>query len=112
MLLKKHGARHGNSPLEHQKGVAIGIEPKKDERGRLAYIGPFGEPADGYREILAGIGGTKEDKESWRDFLRHLSDTESPHCRKNVFDEPRVKRAWRNIKCERGEVGIIIRRSP
>jgi putative transposase len=30
--------------------------------------------ADGYREILAVCEGTKEDKESWRNFLRHLKD--------------------------------------
>lgn len=29
---------------------------------------------DGYREILAVCEGTKEDKESWRNFLRHLKD--------------------------------------
>jgi len=30
--------------------------------------------ADGYREILAVCEGTKEDKESWRNFLRHLKE--------------------------------------
>jgi transposase-like protein len=29
---------------------------------------------DGYREILGVCEGTKEDKESWRNFLRHLKD--------------------------------------
>jgi len=30
--------------------------------------------ADGYREILGVCEGTKEDKESWRNFLRHLKE--------------------------------------
>ena len=30
--------------------------------------------SDGYREILGTCEGTKEDKESWRNFLRHLKE--------------------------------------
>ena len=34
----------------------------------------IGVNEDGYREIIGVVEGTKEDKESWRSFLRHLKD--------------------------------------
>ena len=34
----------------------------------------IGVAQSGYRQILAVIGGAKEDKESWTQFLRELKD--------------------------------------
>ena len=34
----------------------------------------FGVNSEGYREILGAMEGAKEDKESWKAFLRHLKD--------------------------------------
>jgi len=34
----------------------------------------IGVNEDGYREIIGVVEGTKEDKESWKGFLRHLKD--------------------------------------
>ena len=39
-----------------------------------ALLVAIGVGADGYREILGVCEGTKEDKESWRNFLRHLKE--------------------------------------
>jgi len=39
---------------------------------KVAVLVAIGVNADGYREILGVAEGAKEDKESWRDFLRYL----------------------------------------
>jgi putative transposase len=41
---------------------------------KVAVLVAIAVDADGYREILAVCEGTKEDKESWRNFLRHLKE--------------------------------------
>jgi len=38
----------------------------------VAVLVAIGVDSDGYREVLGVAEGTKEDKESWSDFLRHL----------------------------------------
>jgi putative transposase len=40
----------------------------------VAVLVAIGVRSDGYREILGVCEGTKEDKESWRKFLRHLKE--------------------------------------
>ena len=40
----------------------------------VAVLVAIGVAEDGYREILGVCEGTKEDKESWRNFLRHLKE--------------------------------------
>ena len=40
----------------------------------MAVLVAIGVGSDGYREILGVCEGTKEDKESWRNFLRHLKE--------------------------------------
>ena len=76
---------------EHDRGLA---EPADRGRARLrvpgrhlaeadagaarcenvAVLVAIGVGSDGYREILGVCEGTKEDKESWRNFLRHLKE--------------------------------------
>lgn len=41
---------------------------------KVAVLVAIGVSEDGYREILGVCEGLKEDKESWRKFLRHLKD--------------------------------------
>jgi transposase-like protein len=41
---------------------------------KVAVLVAIAVDTDGYREILAVCEGTKEDKESWRNFLRHLKE--------------------------------------
>lgn len=40
----------------------------------IAVLVAIGVNSDGYREILGAAEGTKEDKESWKQFLRHLKE--------------------------------------
>jgi putative transposase len=40
----------------------------------VAILVAIGVRRDGYREVLGVCEGAKEDKESWRNFLRHLKD--------------------------------------
>jgi len=40
----------------------------------VAVLVAIGVDADGYRQVLGVCEGTKEDKESWRTFLRHLKE--------------------------------------
>jgi len=40
----------------------------------IAVLVAIGVNSDGYREILGATEGTKEDKESWKKFLRHLKE--------------------------------------
>ena len=41
---------------------------------KVSVLVAFGVNEDGYREILGVAEGAKEDKESWRNFLRYLKD--------------------------------------
>jgi transposase-like protein len=41
---------------------------------KVAVLVAIGVGADGHREILGVCEGAKEDKESWRNFLRHLTE--------------------------------------
>lgn len=62
---------------EHRFVYLDGIWLKKNWGGEvhnLSVLVAVGVDQDGYREVL-GVGeGTKEDKESWRGFLRYLKD--------------------------------------
>lgn len=40
----------------------------------MASPAAIGVDAEGYREMLGVSEGVKEDKESWRNFLRHLKE--------------------------------------
>ena len=44
------------------------------EMANVAVLVAIAVGRDGYREILGTCEGTKEDKESWRNFLRHLKE--------------------------------------
>jgi putative transposase len=68
-----------NRPIqgEHAYVYVDGIWLKRSWGGEVqnvAVLVAIAVGADGYREILAVCEGTKEDKESWRNFLRHLKE--------------------------------------
>jgi putative transposase len=68
-----------NRPLEgdHAYVYVDGIWLKRawgGEMENVAVLVAIGVAKDGYREILGTCEGTKEDKESWRNFLRHLKE--------------------------------------
>jgi transposase-like protein len=62
---------------EHPYVFLDGIWLKRAWGGEVenvAVLVAIGVGSDGYREILGVCEGTKEDKESWRNFLRHLKE--------------------------------------
>jgi putative transposase len=66
-----------NRPIErsHPYVFLDGIWLKRSWGGeveKVAVLVAIAVGEDGYREILGVCEGTKEDKESWRNFLRHL----------------------------------------
>jgi putative transposase len=66
-----------NRPIEgeHVYVYLDGIWLKRSWGGevrKIAVLVAVGVAADGYHEILGVAEGMKEDKESWRNFLRHL----------------------------------------
>ncbi len=66
-----------NRPIEGEHAYVYldGIWLKRSWGGEVknvAVLVAIGVRADGYREILGVVEGTKEDAESWRNFLRHL----------------------------------------
>lgn len=66
-----------NRPIEGEHAYVYldGIWLKRSWGGEVknvAVLVAIGVRADGYREILGVVEGTKEDTESWRNFLRHL----------------------------------------
>jgi transposase-like protein len=66
-----------NRPIENEHPYVYldGIWLKRSWGGevrKVAVLVAIGVGADGYREVLGVSEGTKEDKESWRNFLRHL----------------------------------------
>jgi transposase-like protein len=68
-----------NRPIEgeHPYVFVDGIWLKRAWGGEVenvAVLVAIAVGADGYREILGVCEGTKEDKESWRNFLRHLKE--------------------------------------
>jgi putative transposase len=68
-----------NRPIEgeHPYVFLDGIWLKRSWGGgveNVAVLVAIAVGADGYREIIAVCEGTKEDKESWRNFLRHLKE--------------------------------------
>ena len=68
-----------NRPIggEHPYVFLDGIWLKRSWGGEVenvAVLVAIAVAADGYREILGVCEGTKEDKESWRNFLRHLKE--------------------------------------
>ena len=68
-----------NRPLEDEYPYVFldGIWLKRAWGGsveKVAVLVAMAVGSDGYREILGTCEGTKEDKESWRNFLRHLKD--------------------------------------
>ena len=68
-----------NQPIEGSFAyVALdGIWLKRSWGGEVknvAVLVAIGVDQDGYRQVLGVCEGTKEDKESWRAFLRHLKD--------------------------------------
>ena len=68
-----------NRPIEgeHPYVYLDGIWLKRAWGGEVenvAVLVAIGVGSDGYREILGVCEGTKEDKESWRNFLRHLKE--------------------------------------
>jgi putative transposase len=68
-----------NRPLEgkHAYVYLDGIWLKRSWAGEVrnvAVLVAIGVNEDGYREILGVAEGTKEDKESWRAFLRYLKE--------------------------------------
>lgn len=68
-----------NRPIEgsHPYVFLDGIWLKRSWGGEVknvAVLVAIGVNEDGHREILGVCEGTKEDKESWRSFLRHLKE--------------------------------------
>jgi putative transposase len=68
-----------NRPIEREHPYVYldGIWLKRSWGGEVenvAVLVAIGVATDGYREILGVCEGTKEDKESWRNFLRHLKE--------------------------------------
>lgn len=68
-----------NRPIEgeHPYVFLDGIWLKRSWGGEVknvAVLVAIGVGKDGHREILGVCEGTKEDKESWRSFLRHLKE--------------------------------------
>ena len=68
-----------NRPLEDEYPYVFldGIWLKRAWGGsveKVAVLVAIAVGSDGYREILGTCEGTKEDKESWRNFLRHLKE--------------------------------------
>jgi putative transposase len=68
-----------NRPIEgeHPYVFLDGIWLKRAWGGEVenvAVLVAIAVGSDGYREILGTCEGTKEDKESWRNFLRHLKE--------------------------------------
>lgn len=68
-----------NRPIEgeHPYVFLDGIWLKRSWGGEVknvAVLVAIGVGTDGYREILGVCEGMKEDKESWRNFLRHLKE--------------------------------------
>jgi transposase-like protein len=68
-----------NRPIEgeHPYVFLDGIWLKRSWGGEVenvAVLVAVAVGSDGYREILGTCEGTKEDKESWRNFLRHLKE--------------------------------------
>jgi putative transposase len=68
-----------NRPLEGEYPYVFldGIWLKRAWGGEVenvAVLVAIAVGSDGYREILGTCEGTKEDKESWRNFLRHLKE--------------------------------------
>ena len=68
-----------NRPIEgeHPYVYLDGIWLKRSWGGEVenvAVLVAIAVGSDGYREILGTCEGTKEDKESWRNFLRHLKE--------------------------------------
>jgi transposase-like protein len=66
-----------NRPIEGEYPYVFldGIWLKRSWGGEMenvAVLVAIAVASDGYREILGVCEGTKEDKESWRNFLRHL----------------------------------------
>ena len=66
-----------NRPIEGEHAYVYldGIWLKRSWGGEVknvAVLVAIGVRSDGYREILGVVEGTKEDTESWRNFLRHL----------------------------------------
>jgi putative transposase len=63
----------GNHPYVYLDGIWL----KRSWGGEVenvAVLVAIAVGSDGYREILGVCEGTKEDKESWRNFLRHLKE--------------------------------------
>ena len=68
-----------NQPIEGQFAYVSmdGIWLKRSWGGEVknvAVLVAIGVNQDGYRQVLGVCEGTKEDKESWRAFLRHLKE--------------------------------------
>ena len=68
-----------NRPIEGEHAYVYldGIWLKRSWGGEVknvAVLVAIGVGQDGYREILGVCEGQKEDKESWRNFLRHLKE--------------------------------------
>lgn len=81
-----------NRPIEgrHAYVYLDGIWLKRSWGGEVknvAVLVAVGVNADGYREILGVSEGTKEDKESWRGFLRHLKERGLSDVRMCISDK-------------------------
>jgi transposase-like protein len=81
MAQKVYGQIEGwrNRRLEWEYAYVYldGIWLKRSWGGEIknvAVLIAIGVDAEGYREVLGVAEGTKEDAESWRNFLRHLKD--------------------------------------
>jgi len=81
-----------NRPIEgsHPYVFLDGIWLKRSWGGEVknvAVLVAIGVGEDGHREILGVCEGTKEDKESWRSFLRHLKERGLKGCQLITSDK-------------------------
>jgi len=81
-----------NRPIEGEHAYVYldGIWLKRSWGGEVknvAVLVAIGVRSDGYREILGVVEGTKEDAESWRNFLRHLKQRGLAQVRLFVSDK-------------------------
>ncbi len=76
----------GDHPYVYLDGIWL-KQSWGGEVRNVAILVAIGVNSDGYREILGVCEGTKEDKESWRNFLRHLKERGLSGCKLTVSDK-------------------------
>lgn len=92
LKIAKHIEAWRNQPItgKHAYLYLDGIWLKRtwgDEVKNVAVLIAVGVNQEGYREILGVMEGAREDRESWRKFLRHLKERSLQGVRLTVSDK-------------------------